>query len=50
MFLPVMNYTYLTSGVIMMSTSTYVVYRIYLGSKSTFAFVLMAFTLLDGAC
>jgi hypothetical protein len=33
----------------MMCASAYVFYRIFKGSKSTFAYVLMAFTFLDGA-
>ncbi len=44
-----MNYTELASGVLMMSASTYVIYKVYKGSKSQFAYVLMAFTFLDGA-
>ncbi len=44
-----MNYTYLTTGVFMMSASAYVIYKVYKGSKSQFAYVLMAFTFLDGA-
>jgi hypothetical protein len=49
MFNPAKNYTYLATGVFMMSASTYVIYKIYKGSKSQFAYVLMAFTFLDGA-
>ncbi len=33
----------------MMSASAYVIYKVYKGSKSQFAYVLMAFTFLDGA-
>jgi hypothetical protein len=44
-----MSYTCLASGVIMMSASTFVMYRVYKGSKSVFAYSLMAFTFLDGA-
>ena len=44
-----MNYTYLATGVFMMSASAYVIYKVYKGSKSQFAYVLMAFTFLDGA-
>ncbi len=44
-----MNYTYLTSGVIMISVSPFVIYKVYRGSKSNFAYILMAFTLLSGA-
>ncbi len=40
---------YLASGVLMMSVSAYVIYKINFGSKSQFAYVLMAFTFLDGA-
>jgi hypothetical protein len=43
-----MNYTYLASGVFMMSVSAFVIYKVYKGSKSQFAYVLMAFTFLDG--
>ena len=49
MFSPAMNYTYLGSGVFVMSVSAYVNYKVYKGSKSQFAYVLMAFTFLDGA-
>lgn len=49
MFAPVYTYTSLASGLIMMSCSLYLYYKIYTGSKSTFAFVLMGFTFLDGA-
>ena len=49
MYLPAENYTYLASGVFMMSASAYVIYKVYKGSKSQFAYVLMAFTFLDGA-
>jgi hypothetical protein len=48
MFDPAMNYTCLASGVFMMSASAFVIYKVYKGSKSQFAYVLMAFTLLDG--
>jgi hypothetical protein len=48
MLYPAMNYTELVSGVFMMSTSAYVIYKVYKGSKSQFAYVLMAFTFLDG--
>ncbi len=44
-----MNYTYLSSGVLNMSASAYVIYKVYKGSKSQFAYVLMAFTFVDGA-
>ncbi len=33
----------------MMSASAYVIYKVYKGSKSKFAYILMAFTFLDGA-
>ncbi len=46
---PAYTYTCLLSAVIMISTSIYVIYKIHKGSKSTFAYLLMAFTLLDGA-
>ncbi len=49
MLYPAMNYTFLASGVFMMSASVFVIYKIYKGSKSQFAYVLMAFTFLDGA-
>jgi hypothetical protein len=44
-----LNYTCLSSGVFMMSASAYVIYKVYNGSKSQFAYVIMAFTFLDGA-
>ncbi len=44
-----MNYTFLAAGVFMMSASAYVIYKVYKGSKSQFANVLMAFTFVDGA-
>ncbi len=49
MLFPVISYTYLASGVLMMSASAYVIYKVYKGSKSQFAYVLMAFTFVDGA-
>jgi hypothetical protein len=49
MFYPAENYTELASGVFMMSASAYVIYKVNKGSKSKFAYVLMAFTFLDGA-
>ncbi len=49
MFSPAMNYTYLGSGVFVMSVSACVNYKVYKGSKSQFAYFLMAFTFLDGA-
>ena len=45
----VSDYIELASGVFMMSASAYVIYKVYKGSKSQFAYVLMAFTFLDGA-
>ncbi len=44
-----MNYTYLVSGLIMMSESTYVIFKVYKGSKSHFVYALMAFTFIDGS-
>jgi hypothetical protein len=49
MLYPVSNYTELASGVFMMSASAYVIFKVYRGSKSQFAYLLMAFTFLDGA-
>ena len=49
MLYPAYSYTCLATGVFMMSASTYVIYKVYKGSKSQFAYVLMAFTFLDGA-
>ncbi len=49
MFFPALTYTCLATGVLMMSASAYVIYKVYKGSKSQFAYVLMAFTFLDGA-
>ncbi len=49
MLYPFMNYTCLASGVFMMSASAFVIFKVYKGSKSQFAYVLMAFTFLDGA-
>ena len=49
MYLPALNYTFLASGVFMMSASAYVIYKVYKGSKSQFAYCLVAFTFLDGA-
>lgn len=48
MLYPVYCCTLLASGVLMLCASSYVIYRIYKGSKSNFAYVLMAFTFLDG--
>jgi hypothetical protein len=49
MVYPITNYTELASGVILMSASAYVIYKVYKGSKSQFSYVLMSFTFLDGA-
>ncbi len=49
MFYPAIEYTSLASGVIMMSSSAYVSSKVYKGSKDQFAYILMAFTFLDGA-
>ncbi len=49
MYNPVMDYTFIASGVIMMCASTLVIHKVYKGSKSSFAYVLLAFTFFDGA-
>ncbi len=49
MLYPTMSYTCLASGVFMVSASAYVIYKVYKGSKSQFAYVIMAFTFLDGS-
>ncbi len=49
MLYPVVSYTCLASGLIMMSTSAFVIYKVYKGSKSRFAYTFMAFSFLDGA-
>ncbi len=49
MLFPALSYTHLSCGVIMMSASISVIYRVYKNSKSQFAYVLMAFTFIDGA-
>lgn len=41
-------YTSLVSGLIMIFTSCYSIEKIWQGSKSTFAYALLAFTMLDG--
>lgn len=46
---PVLTYTELAVGLIVMIASSYVLYKIYKGSKSSFAYALMGFALLDGA-
>jgi hypothetical protein len=46
---PVDTYTLLVCGVVMMFASSYVIIKIYQTSKSTFAYLLMAFTFLNGA-
>jgi hypothetical protein len=46
---PGLSYTFLVVGVILLPVGSYCVYKIYQGSKSGFAYTLMAFTLLDGA-
>jgi hypothetical protein len=43
------TYSNLCAGVIMMFSATYVLKKIFKGSKSKFAYELMAFTFLDGA-
>jgi hypothetical protein len=45
---PVLTYTELAVGLIVMIASSYVIYKIYQGSKSTFAYALMGFALLEG--
>ncbi len=45
---PVLTYTELAVGLIVMIASAYVIYKIYQGSKSVFAYTLMGFALLDG--
>jgi hypothetical protein len=49
MYFPLMTYTELASGIIMIIAAPYVLYKIYKGSKSAFANVLMIFTFFDGA-
>lgn len=44
-----MTYTYMVAGLISMSVSTYVLRKICNGSKSKFAYALMAFTFIMGA-
>ncbi len=46
---PDLSYTYLVVGVVLLPASSYCIYKIYQGSKSGFAYILMAFTMLDGA-
>jgi hypothetical protein len=48
MYFPGYTYSELASGLIMMLAAPYVIYKAYLGSKSVFAYVLMAFTLIEG--
>ncbi len=49
MLLSALNYTNLTSGLFLISASAYVIYKVYKGSKSQFAYVILTFTFLDGA-
>jgi hypothetical protein len=48
MLLPVLNYTYLATGAIQTTAASYLFYKIYHGSKSGFAYTLIAFTMIDG--
>jgi hypothetical protein len=48
MLWPPETYTYLVTGVILISASSYLFYKIYRGSKSRFAYILITFTMLDG--
>ena len=43
-----MTTTYFATGVILISASWYMFFKIYKGSKSKFAFTLMTFTMIDG--
>ncbi len=45
----VLKYTQLATGSILIPVASFVSYKIYKGSKSIFAYVLMFFTFLDGA-
>ncbi len=49
MLFSVLALTVLVGGLIMMIVAIPVYYWVYKGSKSTFAFTLLAFTFLDGA-
>ena len=46
---PAYTYTNIAAGVILMIAAPYVLKKVWEGSKSTFAYALMAFTFLDGA-
>ena len=45
---PLYFYAYLASGVILISAASYLFYKIYRGSKSRFAYILITFTMIDG--
>ncbi len=45
---PTFTFSELTAGVILMLAATYLIYKIYKGSKSIFAYMLIFFTFLDG--
>ena len=47
---PTHMYTYIVAGFGMIIGSLYALNKIYRGSKSLFAYILMAFTLVDGLC
>jgi hypothetical protein len=49
MIFPAEAYTDLGSGLVMILASYYTFRKIWLGSKSSFAYTLIGFTLLDGA-
>ncbi len=49
MVYPLYTYTYLASSLILIAAASYMFYKIYHGSKSGFAYTLIAFTMLDGA-
>jgi hypothetical protein len=46
---PAYIYTNIAAGVILLIAAPYVIRMIWKGSKSLFAYALMAFTLIDGA-
>jgi hypothetical protein len=47
MIVPVASYTYLTSAAILLPLSTASLFKIFKGSKSHFAYLLLSFTFAD---
>jgi hypothetical membrane protein len=47
-YYPVLNYTQLCIGLLIILVAAYVIYRVYQGSQSGFVYILMVFAILIG--